>query len=189
MKPIDVEEIFARYSVLQRGHFALSSGMHSDVYLQCARVLEYPRIALLLGEALAQRFRGVDVVTAPAVGAILIGSAVAQALDVRFLFAERVDGRMMLRRGQRIAPNERVLVVEDVVTTGGSAGEVVALCNAAGGAVVGVGALVDRTPAPPSFRMEALLRVAALSWPADDCPMCEAGTPIESPGSRKYLTG
>ncbi|MBI4728902.1 MAG: orotate phosphoribosyltransferase [Acidobacteria bacterium] len=185
MNPNEVEELFIRHGVLRRGHFALSSGRHSDVYLQCAAVLQHPRIALSLGEALAVRFRDhVDAVVSPALGGILIGNAVAYELSVRFAFAERVEGRLELRRGQEIRRGERVVVVEDVVTTGGSAAEVCALCEAAGAHVLGVGALVDRSEEAPPFRLEALLRVKARAWEPESCPLCAAGEPRERPGSR-----
>jgi orotate phosphoribosyltransferase len=185
MNPIEVGELFERYGVLHSGHFKLSSGRHSDTYLQCARILEHPRVAFSLGDALANRYPdGADIVVSPALGGILIGNAVAYALGCRFVFTERVDGSMTLRRGQSIAPGERALVVEDVITTGGSAAEVIALCEGAGATVVGVAALVDRTEGPPPFHLEALLRVRASSWDPGDCPLCARGEPLHTPGSR-----
>lgn len=185
MNPVEVEDLYRRHGVLQRGHFLLSSGRHSDTYLQCARVLENPKLGQCLGEALAARFRGgVDVVVSPAIGALLIGYAVAHELGCRFVFAERVEGALGLRRGQEIRRGERAVVIEDVVTTGGSAAEVVKLVEQAGGHPLGVGALVDRTEAPPAFHLEALLRVDARSWDPAACPLCEAGEALESPGSR-----
>jgi len=185
----EVTELFERYGVLHTGHFKLSSGRHSDTYLQCARILEHPRVAASLGEAIAHRYPdGADVVVSPALGGILIGHAVAYAIGCRFLFAERVDGAMALRRGQQLRPGERGLVVEDVITTGGSAAEVIELCEDAGAKVVGVGALVDRTEAPPPFHLEALLRVHARTWDEDVCPLCARGEPLHTPGSRGLST-
>jgi orotate phosphoribosyltransferase len=185
LNPNEVRELFERYGVLHEGHFKLSSGRHSDTYLQCARILEHPRVAASLGEAIAKRYLdGADVVVSPALGGILIGNAVAYAIGCRFLFTERVDGTMMLRRGQLVAPGERVLVVEDVITTGGSAAEVIAMCEREGAALTGVGALVDRSEAPPAFHLEALLRVQAMSWDPADCPLCARGEPLHTPGSR-----
>lgn len=185
MNPTEVEEILHRYGVLQRGHFKLSSGRHSDTYLQCALVLQHPKIAMSFGEALADRFRDhVDAVASPSLGGLLIGNAVAYNLGVRFVFAERADGDMAFRRGQGVARGERIVVVEDVITTGGSAAEVLALCQQAGAHVLGVGTLVDRSEAEPPFRLEALLKVKATTWAAEECPLCEAGEPIDSPGSR-----
>jgi orotate phosphoribosyltransferase len=185
MNPAEVTELFERYGVLHTGHFKLSSGRHSDTYLQCARILEHPRVAFSLGDALANRYPdGADVVASPALGGILIGNAVAYALGCRFVFTERVDGVMTLRRGQSVAPGERVLVVEDVITTGGSAAEVIALCEGSGATVVGVAALVDRTEGPPPFHLEALLRVRAGSWDPSECPLCARGEPLHTPGGR-----
>jgi orotate phosphoribosyltransferase len=185
MNPAEVHELFERYGVLHKGHFRLSSGRHSDTYLQCARILEHPRVASSLGEALAHRYPdGAEVVVAPALGGILIGVAVAHALGSRFLFTERVEGSMTLRRGQAIASGERALIVEDVITTGGSAAEVIALAERAGATVVGVAALVDRSEEGPGFHLEALLRVQARTWDSERCPLCRAGEPVHTPGSR-----
>jgi len=181
----EVTELFTRYGVLQKGHFKLSSGRHSDTYLQCARILEHPRVAASLGAAIADRYPGgADAVVSPALGGILIGNAVAYAIGCRFLFTERVDGTMTMRRGQQISRGERVLVVEDVITTGGSAAEVIALCEAEGATLVGVGSLVDRSERPPPFHLEALLRVDARSWTVEECPLCARGEPLHTPGSR-----
>jgi orotate phosphoribosyltransferase len=185
MNPNEVSELFERYGVLHKGHFKLSSGRHSDTYLQCARILEHPRVAASLGEAIAKRYpEGADAVLSPALGGILIGNAVAYAIGCRFLFAERAEGAMTLRRGQAVSPGERVLVVEDVITTGGSAAEVNALVERAGASVLGVGALVDRAEEAPAFHLEALLKVHAKTWDAPACPLCARGEPLHTPGSR-----
>lgn len=186
MNQAEVRDVFERNHVLQSGHFRLSSGRHSDTYLQCQHVLGHPRLAASLGEAIAHRFDegSFNVVLSPALGGILIGNAVAYAANVRFVFAERVEGRMKLRRGQSLGRTDRVLVVEDVITTGGSAVEVIALAEAAQATVAGVGALVDRSSAPPAFHLEALLRVDAANYAEDECPMCARGEGIDSPGSR-----
>lgn len=186
MNPTEVKDLFERYGVLQTGHFRLSSGKHSDTYLQCQRVLGHPRIAASLGEAIAHRFPegSFDVVVSPAIGGILIGNAVAYAANVRFLFAERAGSAMTFRRGQAVERGEHALVVEDVITTGGSAAEVIRLVEASHATPAGVGALVDRSPAKPPFHLEALLRVEARTWDPDGCPFCAAGDPIQAPGSR-----
>lgn len=185
MNPAEVQELFERYGAMHTGHFRLSSGRHSDRYLQCARVLEHPRVTASLGEALAACYRdAADVVASPALGGILIGYAVAYALGVRFVFTERVDGAMTLRRGQSLGRGDRVLVVEDVITTGGSAAEVIGLVESLGARVVGVGSLVDRSQEPPAFHLESLLRIEATSWPAAECPLCARGDPLVTPGSR-----
>ena len=170
------------------GHFQLTSGRHSDTYVQCARVLEDPALTTRLGVAMAESVsgRGVDVVASPAVGGIIIGFAVAQALGVRFIFSERQQGTMTFRRGFSVAPGERVLVVEDVVTTGGSVAEVIDLVRAAGGEVVAVSSIIDRG-GEKAFDAEFLpllqLEVESMEPPA--CPQCAAGVPIDSPGSRR----
>jgi len=170
------------------GHFQLTSGRHSDTYVQCARVLEDPALTTRLAEAMASRVsgRGVDVVAAPAVGGIIIGFAVARALGVRFIFSERQHGAMTFRRGFTVEPGERVLVVEDVVTTGGSVAEVVDLVRGAGGEVVAVTSIIDRG-GNKAFDTEfmPLLQLEVESMEPPDCPLCAAGTPIDSPGSRR----
>jgi orotate phosphoribosyltransferase len=195
----DVEERFRELDVLRTGHFQLSSGKHSDTYLQCQLALQRPDVALELGRGLAERLReeglaDVGVVASPALGGIVAGFAVAAALGARFVFSERkggADGRaMVFRRGQRVDEGERVLVVEDVVTTGGSAMEVVALCEEAGAKVPGIAALVDRSAGLPQGERPriapvALLAVAAEAWEPQECPRCAAGDPVDSPGSRR----
>lgn len=166
------------------GHFLLSSGRHSDVYAEKFRALERPDVAKRLGEAIADRFAGerIDVVLAPAVGAIVLGTYTALALGARSIFAERQDGRMTLRRGFHIGPDERVLVVEDVITTGGSVKEVIDLVPR--DQLVGVGALLDRSGGVDlGTRFEPLATMSAESWEASDCPMCARGDPVTSPGS------
>ena len=185
MNPVEVHELFERHGALLSGHFKLSSGRHSDRYVQCARLLEHPRVASSLGHALAARFdEQIDVVVSPAMGGLLIGYAVAHEIGCRFLFTERVEGAMVLRRGQSLMPGERAIVVEDVITTGGSAAEVVGLVEKAGAVPRGVGALIDRSEGSVAFRLEALLKVAATSWDPADCPLCARGEPLHTPGSR-----
>lgn len=183
-----VRKLYESTGALLRGHFRLSSGLHSDTYLQSALVLQRPDDATRLGAALAGPFRGagVDVVVAPAIGGILVAHEVARALGVRGLFTEREDGRMTLRRGFALRAGERCLVVEDVVTTGGSTREVIAAVEAAGGVGVGVGALVDRSGGKadlPSPRV-ALLTLEVPTYPPDACPLCRASVPVVKPGSR-----
>jgi len=169
------------------GHFKLTSGRHSDRYVQCARVLEDPALVTRLAEAMLERIgeRRIDLVAAPAVGGIIIGFAVAQALGVKFIFTEREAGAMALRRGFHVPEGARVLVVEDVVTTGGSVAEVVDLVQRAGGEVVAVASLIDRG-GPKAFDVELvpLLRLEVESWDADTCHLCASGVPLHVPGSR-----
>lgn len=188
MTPGEARELFERSGAMLRGHFRLSSGRHSDVYVQKARVLERPDAAMSLAREIASWYPRIDVVVAPAVGAVALGFAVAVEARARSIFSEREGGRMRLRRGFWIDPGERALVVEDVITTGGSAGEVFALVQDAGAEPLGVAALIDRSTAPLEFPLKAVLRVEGSSWEADRCPLCERGVPIDSPGSR-FVSG
>lgn len=188
----DVTVLFEELDVLRRGHFRLSSGKHSDTYLQCALALQQPAVALRLGRTLAQRLTGydVDLVVSPALGGLLAGFVVAAALETPFVFTERdAQRRMTLRRGQRVEAGAKVLVVEDVITTGGSATEAAAVCQASDATVVGIAALVDRSAGlgeheRPPFAPTALLHVTAHAWGEDTCPQCLAGVPLDTPGSR-----
>ena len=184
MTPEEAEELFARTGAMLTGHFLLSSGRHSDRYVQKARVLEDPMVATRLAREIASWFDGVEAVVAPAVGAIALGFAVASVAGARSLFAEREVGRMELRRGFVVSPGERTLVVEDVVTTGASAREVWDLVGELGAERLGVAALIDRTTAPPPFPLRAVLRVEAGTWDRATCPSCARGLPLDSPGSR-----
>lgn len=182
-----VAELRSR-DVYRTGHFQLSSGLHSDTYLQCALALQDPPFALRLGRlvAAAVAAEAFDVVVSPALGGVLIGFAVACAAEVRFVFTERHEGGMTLRRGQWLDPGERALVVEDVLTTGGSAREAGEVVAASGAVVVGYAAVVDRSTAarPLPFDATALVRVEPRTWAPEDCPLCAAGAAVDSPGSR-----
>lgn len=184
-----IRRIFETTGAILSGHFILTSGRHSDTYLQCARVLQYPGYAQRLGEALAERFGGtaVECVLGPALGGIIIAYEVARALGVRALFTERVDGVMKLRRGFSLSPGEYVLVVEDVVTTGGSVKEAAAAAAAVGAKITGFGALIDRSGGSAQFNMpfKALMSVNAASWDPSECPLCLKGIPAVKPGSRQ----
>jgi len=188
MTESDVLTLFRRSGALLEGHFRLSSGLHSPGYLQCARVLMFPRDAERLGAAVAEQVRALapTLVLSPALGGIVIGQEVARALDVPALFAERVDGVLALRRGFAIDPSDRVLVVEDVVTTGGSTRETMAVARDAGATVVGAGAIVDRSGGNPALDVPfvALLPMTVPTYQPDACPLCQAGTPLVKPGSR-----
>jgi orotate phosphoribosyltransferase len=188
--PDEVLKAFEEHGVVLRGHFKLTSGRHSDVYLQKQRAFEDPQLTMRVAEAIVERFEkgSFDVVAAPAVGAISLGAFVAYAAGVRFVFTERMQGAMTLRRGQHLGPGDHVLVVEDIVTTGGSAGEVVAAVEKAGASLAGVAVLADRSEKPPSYPMTALLRFSAESWPPDECPLCADGRPLDAPGSRHLST-
>ena len=181
-------ELYEKTGALMRGHFRLTSGLHSDIYLQSALVLQYPEHAARLGEALAAPFTDAraQTVLAPAIGGILVAHEVARALGVRALFTEREDGAMRLRRGFTLTPGERCLVVEDVITTGGSTREVVECVRASGGSVIGVGSLIDRSggTAPFDVKRASLAMVSASTWPPEACPLCKSGGHASKPGSR-----
>jgi len=184
--------IFRESGALLEGHFQLTSGLHSDRYFQCAKVLQYPQYAELLCGEIAQKFRasGIDAVVAPALGGIVVGQEVARQLRARSIFAERKEGAMQLRRGFAVARGERVLVCEDVVTTGGSVGEVIALVKAAGGALAGVAYIVDRSGGKVKFPLEAgaaqysLMAMDVVAHQPSACPLCAQGIPVVKPGSR-----
>jgi orotate phosphoribosyltransferase len=184
----EILELYERTGALMRGHFKLTSGLHSDVYLQSALVLQYPAHAAELGAALAASFRGADVTTvlAPAIGGIPVAHEVARALGARALFTERENGVMRLRRGFTLARGERCLAVEDVITTGGSVREVVHVIEEHGGIVVGVGALVDRSGGTAEFPVKhtTLATIRAATYSPDDCPLCKTGSVAIKPGSR-----
>ena len=184
MNGVEVIDLLEACGAIRPGHFRLTSGRHADVYVEKARVLEDPELTMRLAREIASWYDGVDVVAAPAVGAVPLGFAVALSAGARSVFAEREDGAMRLRRGFVIRPGERALVVEDVVTTGGSAAEVHGLAARAGARALGVAALVDRSPRPLPFPFRALARVEAPSWEPRACPLCRRGIPLESPGSR-----
>lgn len=186
--PLDVIPLFEEHGALLRGHFRLSSGLHSPEYWQCARVLSHPRAAEHLGRALAGACREWEpgIVIGPAMGGLIIAHEVARALDRPMLFTERQDGAMCLRRGFSIDPHERIVIVEDVVTTGGSVKEVIALVRGMGATVVGVGSIVNRMDGANPFDVayRALAAVPPISYTAEECPLCRDGVPLTKPGSR-----
>ncbi len=184
-----VLELMTELGALQQGHFLLSSGLHSDTYFQCARILQFPELARELGAAIAAGFTGEtwDVVVSPALGGVIIGHEVARAVGRRFVFTERKDGAMSLRRGFFLEQGEKALVIEDVVTRGTSVREVCAVVEAEGGVVAGLGAIIDRTGADAALPLplQALARVEVQTWdPAATCPLCQDGVPLVKPGSR-----
>jgi orotate phosphoribosyltransferase len=179
---------FRRVGALLEGHFRLTSGLHSSGYLQCALVLQHPAEAEACGAAIAERVRELspDVVLSPALGGIVIGQEVGRALGVRSLFAERQDGKLTLRRGFSISPGEKVLVVEDVVTTGGSTQETIDVARAAGATVVGASAIIDRSGGTQRIDVpfHALATISLPTYQPEQCPLCAEGKPIVKPGSR-----
>jgi orotate phosphoribosyltransferase len=187
----DVLQMLHETHAVRSGHFRLTSGRHSDTYVQCARILEHPRLSMsLAAEAVARlpHDLAIDLVASPAVGGILFGFAVAAALDVNLIFSEREGGAMVFRRSFEVQPGARVLIAEDVVTTGGSVRELEDLVIGAGGAVVGVVALIDRGgQAAFSSPFYPLLRLEVPSWEAESCALCRQGVEIYAPGSRSLV--
>jgi len=183
-----VLDIFRRVGALHEGHFRLTSGLHSPGYLQCALVLQYPQEAETLGKELGERVRqlGADVVLSPALGGIVIGQEVGRAMHVRAQFAERQEGKLTLRRGFTLSGSDRVVVVEDVITTGGSTRETIAVAEEAGASVMGVAAIIDRgaDPGRLNLPLQALVRMEVPAYPPGSCPMCAKGLPVTKPGSR-----
>lgn len=185
----EIVDIFTKTGAMLTGHFRLTSGKHSNRYFQCAQVLQVPQYTKQLCKELAERFRGqgVETVIGPAMGGIIVSYEVARALEVRSLFTEREDGQMTLRRNFNIKPGEKVLVVEDVITTGGSVKEVIDVVRQQGGEVIGVGVLVDRSNGKADFgvKTEALLTVEVETYEPNHCPLCDQGIPAVKPGSRQ----
>jgi orotate phosphoribosyltransferase len=183
-----VLDLFRRMGALLDGHFRLTSGLHSGNYLQCALVLQHPREAEACGAALAQRVftLGAQVVLSPALGGIVIGQEVGRGLGVRAIFAERQDGRLTLRRGFKLEPGEKVLVVEDVITTGGSTRETIDVARAAGAEVVGAASVIDRSGGRLQLDVPyfSLAEIAVPAYDPEKCPLCLAGQPVVKPGSR-----
>lgn len=184
-------DLFRKSGALLEGHFRLSSGLHSTGYLQCALVLQHPEHAELLGRAIAVRTRplGATAVLSPALGGVIIGHEVGRGLGVRAIFAERQDGALMLRRGFMLSENDRVLVIEDVVTTGGSTRETMQVAAAAGGRVVGAASIVDRSGGRTelSVPFHALLEIDLPTYEPEACPLCAKGLPVVKPGSRPVV--
>src|SRR3954451_23799048 len=181
----DLLDLYRRSGALLEGHFRLTSGLHSPGYLQCALVLQHPEQAEALGRAIGDRVRhlGATVVLSPALGGVVIGQEVGRALGVRAMFAERQDGRLALRRGFALDTADRVLVVEDVMTTGGSTRETIEVAKAAGGEVVGTASIVDRSGGAIRFDVPftALLEILLPTYEQDRCPLCAQGIPVVKP--------
>jgi orotate phosphoribosyltransferase len=179
---------FRQSNALLEGHFILSSGLHSGTYLQCALAMQFPADAVKFGDAIARLFmdEGIETVASPAIGGLVIGYAVAQALNVRFLWTERQAGEMTLRRGFSIRQGERVLVVEDVITTGGSTRECIATVEAAGGEVMAAASIIDRSngTADVGVPRHSLASLDVMSYKPENCPLCQRGDVAIKPGSR-----
>ncbi len=189
MNDTDVLRHFRESGALLEGHFRLSSGLHSAGYLQCALVLQHPARAEALGAGIADATRawGANVVLSPALGGIVIGQEVGRALGVRAIFAERTDGTLALRRGFALSEEDRVLVVEDVLTTGGSTRETIAVAEALGATVVGAASIMDRSGGKHGLAVPfaGLCPMDVPAYAEGVCPLCQQGVPVTKPGSRR----
>jgi len=189
MTETEILSIFKKTEALFTGHFLLTSGRHSDRYFQCAKVLQYPEYTEMLCKMIAENFKGaeIDTVIAPAIGGLVVGQEVARQLNKRFIFAEREDKKLSLRRGFSLDENEKVLVCEDVVTTGGSVFEVIDIVKSNKAEVVGVGFIVDRSNGKVNFGYPqfSTLKMEVVSYSPDECPLCREDIELVKPGSRK----
>ncbi len=185
----EILEIFEKSGALLKGHFLLTSGRHSNVYFQCAKVLQYPEYSEKICGMIAEHYKStnVDTVIAPAIGGIVVGQEVARQLNKKSIFAEREDKSLTLRRGFTIEKGEKILVCEDVVTTGGSVFEVINIVKNFGGEVVGVGFIVDRSNGKVNFDFPqfSTMILDVRSFPPEECPLCKEGIELVKPGSRK----
>ncbi len=184
----EIIEMLKEAEVLLEGHFLLTSGRHSDKYMQCAKIFQNSKYSVPLCGELVEKYKNdnIEVVIGPAIGAIQMAYEVGKQLGVKNIFAERENGKMTLRRGFTIEKGQRVLVVEDVVTTGGSVREVIELVEQCGGVVAGVGSIVDRTGGKIDFGVpyKSAFSMDITSYEADECPICKTGAPLVKPGSR-----
>jgi len=186
---VEILEIFKKTESLFEGHFLLTSGRHSDKYFQCAKVLQYPKYIEQLCSIIANQFKDyeIDAVISPAIGGLVVGQEVARQLNKKFIFAERENKNLNLRRGFSLNEGEKVLVCEDVVTTGGSVFEVIDIVKNNNAKVAGVGFIVDRSNGKVDFGFPQIstLKMEVISYLPDECPLCEQGLEIIKPGSRK----
>ncbi len=182
-------DIFIKTGALLKGHFLLTSGRHSNIYFQCAKVLQYPEYCEMICKNIAAHYKsyGIDTVISPAIGGIIVGQEVARQLNKRSIFAEREDIALTLRRGFSLDKGERVLVCEDVVTTGGSVFEVIEIVKGCGAVVEGVGFIVDRSNGKVNFGFPqfSTVKLDAVSFSPEECPLCKQGIELVKPGSRK----
>ncbi|MGB6370965.1 MAG: orotate phosphoribosyltransferase [Atribacterota bacterium] len=191
MKTEEVMKKFEEAGAIQKGHFKLTSGVHSDTYIQCAQIMQHPEFMHNLCSELGKKFRGddIDVIVGPAIGGIIMAHVMARVLGpwVRAIFTERENGKMTLRRSFEIKEGEKVLVVEDVTTTGSSVREVIDIVKSRQGKVVGVGVLIDRSGGKVDFgiKTEKLLTVDIKTYLPEECPLCKKGIPVVKPGSRE----
>ena len=191
MNQEEMKELFKKHNALLNGHFLLSSGLHSDTYFQSALILQHPEVAQVLAQNLKEKIvqvvKDIDVVVSPAMGGVIIGHEMGRAFGTRAIFTERVDGKVTLRRGFSVSKGEKVLVVEDVITTGLSTREVIESLKETGAEIVGVCSLVDRSACKVDFGVPrfSLLSLEVKSYKPEECPLCKGGSKPIKPGSRK----
>ena len=191
MNQEEMKELFKKHNALLNGHFLLSSGLHSDTYFQSALILQHPEVAQVLAqnlkEKISQVIKNIDVVVSPAMGGVIIGHEMGRAFGTRAIFTERVDGKVTLRRGFSVSKGEKVLVVEDVITTGLSTREVIESLKQSGAEIVTVCSLVDRSAGKVDFGVPrfSLLSLEVKSYKPEECPLCKNGSKPIKPGSRK----
>jgi orotate phosphoribosyltransferase len=189
-KPSDYSKVFEKLGAVQKGHFILTSGNHSDTYVQCARILENPEVTAQLCAELVNPWmdQGVDIVVGPALGGIILSYELARPLKARAMYLERVDNKMTLRRGFSVPAKSKVIVAEDVITTGGSVKDVIDVLNQQGASVLGIISLVDRRPEKGNqifgIKYNSIIQVTPPIYQPDKCPLCRQGIPTEKPGSR-----
>ena len=187
MEKTEVLELLEKAEGVLQGHFCLTSGLHSDIYFQCAKLYQYPKITEMLGKKLAAILADVefDTIVAPAIGAVIIGYETAKQADKRNIFVERKDGTMQLRRGYTLKKGEKVVIIEDVITTARTIKETIEAIKEFGVEIVAVGCIVDRTKGQTPYNIKSLLQIDPVTYKPDECPLCKRGIPIVKPGSRE----
>ena len=187
MEKTEVLELLEKAEGVLHGHFCLTSGLHSDIYFQCAKLYQYPKITEMLGKKLAAALADVefDTIVAPAIGAVIIGFETAKQADKRNLFVERKDGIMQLRRGYTLKKGEKVVIIEDVITTARTINETIEAIKEFGVEIAAVGCIVDRTKGQTPFKIKSLLQIDPITYTPDECPLCKQGIPVVKPGSRE----
>ncbi len=183
----EVLELLEKTEGVLHGHFCLTSGLHSDIYFQCAKLYQYPDITEAIGKKLAEKLKEVefDTIVSPAIGAVIIGYETAKQAKKRNLFVERKDGVMQLRRGYQLSKGERIVIIEDVITTARTIKETIEATKEFGVEVAAVGCIVDRTCGKTGLNIKSLLQIDPVTYEPENCPLCKQGVPLVKPGSRK----
>lgn len=187
--PKSVEELLIKYNGLLKGHFCLTSGLHSDTYFQCAKLYEHPHAVAELGKKLAEELSKLDydTIISPAIGAIIIGYETAKQAGKRFLFVERKDGVLQLRRDYKLSKGEKIIILEDVITTARTINETIEAIKEFEPEMIGVGCIVDRTKGQTDYNITSLLQVNPVTYEAPNCPLCQENIPLIKPGSREKI--